>query len=219
AAAFLGMTIVGYAFNGKIKLVRYGQAECQQLVLPAMLLTALILLVIWTWFRKLAPEQFPNRETGRNFATCAGSAAVLLIAFFSIVMPLTSEMFRTEKAFFGQIGSLAEKYRIPKDRIYFFHHNYTNGSFYLKHERNIPVIDHEDKTEEKAPGTELAQLLKDRQGQRIMVIGQLRYFRKISSPELRQQILDRLNLIEPSGPAEKPKKNGKKYAVLIFPAP
>jgi len=128
-------------------------------------------------------------------------------------------MFRTEKPFFGQVLSLGEKYRIPKDRIYFFHHNYTNGSFYLKHERKIPVLDHEDTAKKSELGTELAKLLKESQGQRFMVIGQMRYFRKISSPELRQQVLDRLNLIEPSGPAEKPKKNGKKYAVLIFPAP
>lgn len=215
AAALLGLTVAGYAFNGKIKLVRYGQAECQQLVLPVMLLTALVLLVVWAWFRKLPPEQFPNGETGKKFAVCTGSATVLLIAFFGIVMPLTSEMFRTEKAFFGQIGRLAEKYRIPKDRIYFFHHNYTNGSFYLKHAQKIPVIDHEDKNEEKAPGMELSQLLKAHQGQRFMLIGQLRYFRKIEPPVLRQRILDHLKSIEPSGPTENPKKNGKKYAIFL----
>ena len=64
-------------------------------------------------------------------------------------------------------------------------------------------------------GEELAKLLKDSQGRRIMVIGQLRYFRKIESPVLRQQILDRLKIIEPSGPTENPKKNGKKYAVFL----
>ena len=220
AAALLGLTVYGYAFGRKIRLIRYGVRESLQLVLPAMLLTALILLVIWTlFFRKLDPQRFPNREIGRDFAACAGACAVLLIAFFGITMPLFSEMFRTEKPFFGQIVSLAEKHRIPKDRIYFFHHNYTNGSFYLKHEHKIPVLDHEDSAEEELLGKELAKLLKESQGQRFMVIGQLRYFRKISSPELRQQILDRLNLIERSGPAENPKKNGKKYAVLISPAP
>ena len=216
AAALLGLTVYGYAFSRKIRLIRYGLKEGSQLVLPVMLLTALILLVIWALFwRKLAPELFPNRKTGRDFAACAGACSVLLIAFFGIAMPLTSEMFRTEKPFFGQILSLAEKYRIPKDRIYFFHHNYTNGSFYLKHERKIPVLDHEGTAKSKELGTELAKLLKESQGQRFIVIGQMRYFRKISSPELRQQILDRLNLIEPSGPAENPKKNGKKYAVLL----
>ena len=216
AVALLGLTVYGYAFGRKIRLIRYGLKEGSQLVLPVMLLTALILLVIWALFcRKLAPQLFPNRETGRDFAACAGAFSVLLIAFFGIVMPLASEMFRTEKPFFGQIVSLAEKHRIPKDRIYFFHHNYTNGSFYLKHERKIPVLDHEGTTKPKDLGTELAKLLIESQGQHFMVIGQLRYFRKISSPELRQQILDRLNLIEPSGPAEKPKKNGKKYAVLL----
>ena len=89
----------------------------------------------------------------------------------------------------------------------------------MKHEHKIQVIDHEDAAKTEELGKELAKLLKESQGQRIMVIGQLRYFRKISSPELRQQILDRLNPIEPSGPAENPKKNGKKYAVLISPAP
>lgn len=217
AAALLGMAIVGYSFGAKMRLIRYGQAEALRMILPVLLLTALILLVIWTWIRRISQEQFPNRETGRNFAVCTGAIAVLLIAFFGIVLPLTSEMFRTEKPFFEQIDSLAKKYKVPKERIYFFNHNFVNGSFYLKHEREIPVLDHEDISDPDELGTELAELLQNSQGQRLMVISQMRYFRKItfSYPEQQKYVLDRLIAIEPSGPTENPKKDGKKYAIFL----
>ena len=215
AVTLLGMVIVGYSFGKKIKLLKFGQPEAFQMILPVMLLTALILLLIWQIFWRLLPrEQFPNGETGRNFSASSGSSAVLLIAFFGIAMPLTSEVFRTEKPFFKQIPMLAGKFQIPRERIYFFQNNYSNGSFYLKHDRKITVLDSRSRPNEL--GTELEKTLNDNQGRRIMVIGQLRYFRGIKNQALRQQILDNLKMIEPSGPMENPKKNSKKYGVFIL---
>ena len=214
AVTLLGMVIVGYSFGKKIKLLKFGQPEAFQMILPVMLLTALILLLIWQIFWRMLPrEQFPNGETGKNFAAGSGSLAVLLIAFFGIAMPLTSEVFRTEKPFFRQIPKLAAKFQIPKEQIYFFHNNYSNGSFYLKHDRKITVLD--TLTRPNELGAELEKTLKENRGQRIMVIGQLRYFRGIKNQALRQQILGNLKMIEPSGPMENPKKNGKKYGAFI----
>ena len=215
AAALLGMFIVGCTFGEKIKLLRFSQAEAFKLILPVML-TALIFLVIWLVFLRILPrELFPNGGTGKDFAASTSSFAVLLIAFFGIAMPLTSEMFRTEKPFFRQVSKLAEKYQIPQDRIYFFHHNYSSGSFYLNHDRKIPVLDHKRPGKKNGQGAELKKMLKEKQGQRIMVIGQLRYFRTIKSENLRRQVLDHLELIEPFGPMENPKKDDKKFGVFI----
>ena len=216
AVVLLGMTAAGYTLGGKIHLLKFRQAEAFQLVLPVMLLTALVLLVIWVIFRRLLPQDlFPNGETGKNFALSGVAAAVLLTAFFGIIMPLTSELFRTEKPFFRNIPGLAGKYRIPKERIFFFHQNYANGSFYLNHEKKIAVLDHEFHSDPETMGSELEKMLKADQGLPFMVIGQLRNFRRISSPVLRQRILDHLKMTEQSGPTENPKKNGKKFAVYL----
>ena len=79
------------------------------------------------------------------------------------------------------------------------------------------MLDHEKGGEEAAENAkELQELLEKRAGQPVMIIGQLRYFRKIQSPALRQRILDNLKWTEPSGTWENPKKNGKKYAVFML---
>ena len=216
-AAALLATAGFFSFrNGKIQ--KYAPPpELVKLVLLTMLLTALILLVIWLFFRRRIPVQsFPGGGTGRNFMLSAFSCAVLLIGFFCILMPRISESMRTEKKFFTGLRKQFSSSGIPGNRIFFFHHNYTNASFYLKHPKKIEVLDHEDTAKSENLGRELQNRIENRQGQPLVVIGQLRYFRKIASPSLRQAVEEKLILTEESGSWENRKKNGKKYAVLLL---
>ena len=217
ALFLLGLTAVGFIRGSRI-LKFTPPAEIMTLILLTMLLSALFLTVAWLGFRRLLPAVlFPNGSTGKNFALAAAASSVILIAFFGIVMPCAGEAFRTEKPFFTEIRKFLDSNdTIPPDRVYFFHHNYTNGSFYLKRTRKIAVLDHESETEPDALGKELEKILNS--GKPFLVIGQLRYFRKIRSAALRQQVLERLTFSEPSGPWENPKKNGKKYAAVMSPA-
>ncbi|MBO4631959.1 MAG: glycosyltransferase family 39 protein [Lentisphaeria bacterium] len=185
-------------------------------LLPALLLlSALILAVIWLVFRRMLPTPlFPNGAAGKDFALSAACSAVILIVFFGILMPQVSENLRTEKRFFAKISQYLDTGNFPSDRVFFFYHGYTNPSFYLSRARKVIVLDRE--REDAEPGRELQKILGDPQKRPLMVIGQLRYFRKIQSPALRKQVLDHLKWTEESGPLENPKKNGKKYAVLLL---
>ena len=169
-------------------------------------------------FYRLLPEQwFPGGRTGKNFALAAVCFSVVLIAGFGIFMPRISETLRTEKPFFARVKSFAESGKIPPERIFFFHHGYTNPSFYLKRPEKITVLDPEDEAKAAEVGKELQHELAKSQGRPLMVIGQLRYFRGIREPALRRQVLEHLKWTEPSGFWENPKKNGKKYAVFMYP--
>ena len=185
-------------------------------ILALLLLSALILLVIRLVFRRMLPVVlFPGGSVGKDFALSAAGSAVIFIGFFGILMPQVSENLRTEKKFFAGISRYLDTGNFPSGRVFFFYHGYTNPSFYLKRPRKIEVLDHEDNAKAGETGRELREMLEKRQGAPLMVIGQLRYFRKIQSPALRQKVLENLKWIEASGPWENPKKNGKKYAVFM----
>ena len=203
---------------GRGKILKFAPpSELMNLILAVLLLSALILLVLWLVFRRMVPVSlFPGGTAGKDFALSAAASAVILIGFFGILMPQTSETLRTEKKFFAAIRQYAESGKIPPDRIFFFHHGYTNPSFYLKRPGKITVLDHEDQDTAGETGKELQKMLAKPQQRPLMIIGQLRYFRKIQSPVLRGQVLDHLKWIENSGSWENPKKNGKKYAVFML---
>ena len=212
AAAGTGFAADGIILKNSLPL------DLKNLLLATMLMTALILLVILLVFRKQLPEQwFPSGRTGKNFALSSVCFSVILIAGFGIIMPQVSETLRTEKPFFARIKSLIDSGKIPPERIFFFHHGYTNPSFYLKHPQKITVLDPEDEAKAAEIGKDLQHALEKSQGGPLMVIGQLRYFRKIQSPALFRQVLDHLKWTEDSGFWENPKKNGKKYAVFMYP--
>lgn len=204
---------------GGIKILKNAlPPDLKTLLLAVMLLVALILLVILAVFRRLLPEQwFPGGNTGKNFALAAVCFSVILIAGFGILMPQISEALRTEKPFFARIRYCIDSGKIPPERIFFFHHGYTNASFYLRRPEKITTLDPEDEAKAAEIGKELQRELEKSQGRPLMVIGQLRYFRKIKSPSLLRLVLDHLKWTEDSGFWENPKKNGKKYAVFIFP--
>lgn len=192
--------------------------ELRTLLSAAMLLTALILFVILLVFCRLLPERlFPGGVTGRNFALAAVCISVLLIAGFGILMPRFSETLRTEKPFFARIRSYVDSGGIPPERIFFFYSDSANPSFYLNRSRKITVIDPENEAKAAEVGKELQNELEKNPGRPLMVIGQLRYFRGIREPALRRLVLDHLKWTEPSGFWENPKKNGKKYAVFVYP--
>lgn len=206
----------GLIRGGKIlKLIP--SMDLLNLILAVLLLSALVLLVIWLVFRRLLPlSLFPNGTEGRDFALSAVCSAVILTVFFGILMPRLNETLRTEKKFFAEVRQYLDSGKIPPDRIFFFHHGYTNPSFYLKRSRKVVVLDFDDESNGGEIGKELQQFLENRQDGPLMVIGQLRYFRKIQSSALRRHVLDNLKWIEKSGSWENPKKNGKKYAVFML---
>ena len=213
--------LLGLAGHGWIRRAKYLKkaSSPEQLVqvLSIILLSALILLVIWLVFRRLIPASlFPAGPVGKDFALAAVCSAVVLIGFFGVLMPQTSETSRTEKKFFLALRRYLDSEKIPDQNVFFFHHNYSNPSFYLSRAHKIKVLDHEKAKGSAETAAELQELLKMRSGRPAVVIGQLRYFRKIQSPALRQQILDGLNWTEPSGTWENPRKNGKKHAVLLL---
>ena len=213
AAAVGGGVIRG----GKI-LKHLPTMELRNLVLAVLLLSALSLLVIWLVFRRLLPSSlFPNGAAGKDFALSAVCSAVVLTGFFGILLPQLNETLRTEKRFFAEVRRSLDSGEIPPDRVFFFHHGYTNPSFYLKRPRKVVVLDPEDGAEPGEIGRELQKLLETRKDGPVLVIGQLRYFRKIQSDALRRQVLDNLKWMEKSGSWENPKKNGKKYAVFMLP--
>ena len=207
----------GLLISGGWLTIRYIRSKPEKRLAGADLAAGLILLLEWSIFRKMLPSEiFPNGKTGKYFAVNAGAFIILLTAFFGIVMPQSCEMLRTEKPFFIQLGKYLEEHHIRNDQIYFFHHNYTNGSFYLRQPRKIAVLDHEDEVQPEKLGTGLGQLIRQKRTGKVLIIGQMRYFRKISDPVLRKEVLDKLQWIEGSGPLENPKKNGKKNAVLVL---
>ena len=214
------LAAAGTGFAAGSKILKNGlPPDLKNLLLATMLLAALILLVILLVFHRLLPEQwFPGGRTGKNFALAAVCFSVVLIAGFGIFMPRISETLRTEKPFFARVKSFAESGKIPPERIFFFHHGYTNPSFYLKRPQKITVLDPEE-AEDAEIGKDLQNELEKSQGRPLMVIGQIRYFRKIQSPALLRQVLDHLKWTEDSGFWENPKKNGKKYAVFMYPEP
>jgi len=208
-----GLVIHGWMRKAKY-LKKATTPEELYLILGIILLSALVLLVIWlTFLRQLPASLFPA-PVGKDFALAAVCVSVILIGFFGVLMPQTSEISRSEKKFFTGIRQYLDSGKIPPERVFFFNHNYSNPSFYLKRSRKITVLDSNNAED---AGETAKELQKNRPGQPIMIIGQLRYFRAIQSPALRQQILDNLKWTEPSGSWENPKKNGKKYAVFMLP--
>ncbi|MBO4647791.1 MAG: glycosyltransferase family 39 protein [Lentisphaeria bacterium] len=210
-----GAAVFGF---GKAKLLPFElPPDVLRLIFASVVLTALILLVVWLIFiRRLEPGRFPGGKTGRNFALSASACAVLLTVFFGVLMPRINEDLRTEKKFFTALRDDLDSGRIRPQHLIFFHHNYTNASFYLRRTGKIPVLDSEKKTDEKTVGRELEAKLKDGLRGEIVLVGQLRYFRNIQSPALRQHVLDRQFRTEPSGPWENAKKNGKKNTVIVL---
>ncbi len=216
AVFLLGLVTYGWIRRAKY-LKKASSPEQVVQILSIILLSALVLLVVWLIFRRQLPASLFPAPAGKDFALVSVCAALILIGFFGVLMPQTIETSRTEKKFLTGIRRYLDSEKIPTDRVYFFHHNYTNPSFYLKRGRKITVLDHEKGAEDAAEkAKELQELLKDRPGQPVVVIGQLRYFRKIQSPALRKRLLDSLKWTEPSGSWENPKKNGKKHAAAVL---
>ncbi|MBQ9338307.1 MAG: glycosyltransferase family 39 protein [Lentisphaeria bacterium] len=194
-------------------------AALTQLVILTLFLLGIILCVIWTAGRKLLPDGlFRTGRRGREFALAGLAIAVLLTGFFGIILPHVNETMRTEKPFFEALRQYLREHRSERMQPAFYFHGYSNASFYLDQPRKIEVIDREGIVDPERPGEGLEKLIAARREHPVMVVGQIRYFRKIHPPALRQQILDSLTLVEPSGPWENPKKNGKKYAAFILPA-
>jgi len=211
----VGAAVFGF---GRAKMLPFKlPPDVLRLIFASVLLSALILLIVWLIFlRRLEPDRFPGGKRGRNFALSASACAVLLTVFFGVLMPCLNEDLRTEKKFFAELRNDLDSGRVPPERLIFFHHNYTNAAYYLHRTRKIPVLDSEKKTDEKSVGRELETLLKSGRRGKIVLVGQLRYFRDIQSPALRQDVLDRQFRTEPSGSWENAKKNGKKYTVIIL---
>ena len=218
----LGLALFGAAAAGLFcgaKILKFTPpAPVMHLAVLTLFLLGLILCVIWTAGRKMLPDAwFRTGRRGREFVLVSLSLAVLLTGFFGVLIPVVNETMRTEKPFFEALRRYVREHRAERVQIVFFHHDHSNASFYLDQPGKIRVADHEAKAEPEQIGEELRQMMKTSGGQKIMVVGQLRYFRRIHDPALRQLVLDRLTMTEPSGPWENPKKNGKKYAVLALP--
>ena len=211
----VGTAVFGF---GRAKLLPFKlPPEVLRLIFASVALTALILLIVWLIFlRRLGPDRFPGGKCGRDLALSASACAVLLTVFFGVLLPRINEDLRTEKKFFAELRNDLDSGRLQPERIFFFHHNYSNASFYLCRTEKIPVLDPEKETDENSIGCGLEALLRSGIRGEIVLVGQLRYFRNIHSPALRQRVLDSQFRTEPSGPWENAKKNGKKYTVIVL---
>lgn len=182
---------------------------CGTLFLGGLLMLTVTLVLRSIFSRNAAPEN----AHGRNFAVCAVSFAILFIAVFGMIIPVTDVSFRTAKPFIAEIRDFIAENSIPPERIFYFYKNYVDSTFYLGLKQNIRILDYVE--DGQASCQELKQLLRENPDRPFLVLGQPRHFQKIPDPELRELVMRNL-IREPSYPWEKKKNADKGYAVFTL---
>lgn len=182
---------------------------CGTLFLGGLLMLTVTLVLRSIFSRNAAPENAP----GRNFAVCAVSFAILFIAVFGMIIPVTDVSFRTAKPFIAEVRDFIAENSIPPERIFYFYKNYVDSTFYLGLKQNIRILDYVE--DGQASCQELKQLLRENPDRPFLVLGQPRHFQKIPDPELRELVMRNL-IREPSYPWEKKKNADKGYAVFTL---
>lgn len=182
---------------------------CGTLFLGGLLMLTVTLVLRSIFSRNATPENAP----GRNFAVCAVSFAILFIAVFGMIIPVTDVSFRTAKPFIAEVRDFIAENSIPPERIFYFYKNYVDSTFYLGLKQNIRILDYVE--DGQASCQELKQLLRENPDRPFLVLGQPRHFQKIPDPELRELVMRNL-IREPSYPWEKKKNADKGYAVFTL---
>ena len=180
-----------------------------------LFLCGLLILTVTVVFRSMFPrDAVPQNTRRRDFALCAVSFAILFIAVFGMIIPVTDVSFRTAKPFIAEIRSLMQENSIPPERVFYFYKNYVDSTFYLGMKQNIRILDFVS-ADGKASCRELKRLVSENPDKPFLVIGQPRHFQKIPDPELRELVMQNL-ICEPSYPWEKKKNADKGYAVFTL---
>lgn len=180
-----------------------------------LFLCGLLILTVAVLFRGLLPRcAAPEIARLRNFSLCAVSFAILFIAVFGMIVPVTDVSFRTAKPFIARIRGLILENSIPAERIFYFYKNHVDSTFYLGMNRNIRILDFVS-ADGKASCRELKRLVSENPDEPFLVLGQPRHFQRIPDPELRELVMRNL-IREPSFPWEKKKDADEGYAVFTL---
>ena len=151
--------------------------------LPRLLisLSAAVFILGMFMYRLNGPETpFTRLLPEKNLAESIFSVYVILLLVFVFLIPTFSQ-FRTAKRTFQEMVQSAVRMNVPQENVYFFWKPFTDAVFYLGQDRKIQSI----------PNAEALQsLLKEKEGERILLISQHRYFQRL--PE---ELLKRLPLV------------------------
>lgn len=151
--------------------------------LPRLLisLSAAVFILGMFMYRLNGPETpFTRLLPEKNLAKSIFSVYVILLLVFVFLIPTFSQ-FRTAKRTFQEMVQSAVRMNVPQENVYFFWKPFTDAVFYLGQDRKIQSI----------PNAEALQsLLKEKEGERILLISQHRYFQRL--PE---ELLKRLPLV------------------------
>ncbi len=151
--------------------------------LPRLLisLSAAVFILGMFMYRLNGPETpFTRLLPEKNLAKSIFSVYVILLLVFVFLIPTFSQ-FRTAKRTFQEMVQSAVRMNVPQENVYFFWKPFTDAVFYLGQDRKIQSI----------PNAEALQsLLKEKEGKRILLVSQHRYFQRL--PE---ELLKRLPLV------------------------
>ena len=152
-------------------------------LLPRLLisLSAAVFILGMFMYRLSGPETpFSRLLPDRNLAKSIFSVYVILLLVFVFLIPTMSQ-FRTGKRSFHEMVQAAVRMNVPLENIYFFWKPFTDAVFYLNQNAEIYTI---------KDAEALKSVLKKKNGQRILLISQHRYFLRL--PEALQK---RLSLV------------------------
>lgn len=177
-------------------------------------LAAAVLAVLFFYFRKhVGPDSPWNAGGGSDFALCAFSLAVVFIAVFGIVIPVSDAEFRSGRQFFTDVREVLLKEGIPPGQVAYYYQNYINPTYYLGFSEKIRVLDSEF-LDDKIHDAELRAFFEANKGKKAIVIAQERHFRKVPSEDLQHLISNNVFLREPSYPWESKSNKREKYILV-----
>ena len=177
--------------------------------LPRLLisLSAAVFILGMFMYRLNGPETpFTRLLPEKNLAKSIFSVYVILLLVFVFLIPTFSQ-FRTAKRTFQEMVQSAVRMNVPQENVYFFWKPFTDAVFYLGQNRKIHTIRNAEA---------LQSLLKEKEGERILLVSQHRYFQRL--PE---ELQKRLSLVvqEQSFPWDSIGNIRENYAMrMISPA-
>ena len=177
--------------------------------LPRLLisLSAAVFILGMFMYRLNGPETpFTRLLPEKNLAKSIFSVYVILLLVFVFLIPTFSQ-FRTAKRSFQEMVQSAVRMNVPQENVYFFWKPFTDAVFYLGQNRKIHTV---------RDAEALQSLLKEKEGERILLVSQHRYFQRL--PEELQKKLA-LVVQEQSFPWDSKGNIRENYAMrMISPA-
>lgn len=157
------------------------------------------------WFRISTGENPFTKGVPETLARSVFTTYILLLVVFIYFQPAANQ-FRSEKHALQSMAKILKEAKIPKENIFFYDRAFINGVLYLDLGFKIPVL-------EKPADVEA--LIRKRPGERIFIISQERFFKRLS-PELLKRMPRVVS--EYVFPWERRRKSssGKKYVMRVL---